>query len=116
MTSLTEDEKSSLDDGCYGSGEYPCLEHYLTREARRTIGGQIIPKGTRQGGEMLDAVEKIVAARVEQATRLVVTPIREAFDECFQPDMGGVDWRDDEAIQTLARKVARVLNVAGAWS
>lgn len=53
-----------------------------------------------------------------------VAVIRKAFDECFDPDMAGVDWRDDKAIQTLAAKCYRALGPgaadvlavkAGAW-
>lgn len=85
---LTEDEISQLSTACYGNGEYPCCEHYLTKEDRTIyLGagrGEVIPKGTRQGGEMVDAVAGIVAARVATARR-------EAWDEGFKAG-GEAEW------------------------
>lgn len=53
-----------------------------------------------------EAAKRYVA---EQTTRPEMDAIRTAFEECFQPDFMGVDWRDDGAIQTFARKVVPIL-------
>ena len=45
------------------------------------------------------------AERAERALREALDSIRAAFEECFRPDMAGVDWDDDAAIQRFARKV-----------
>lgn len=40
----------------------------------------------------------------------VLDEVRSAFRACFTPDVGGWDWRDDDAVQTLARSLSRALS------
>lgn len=40
----------------------------------------------------------------------VLDQVRVAFRACFAPDFGGWDWRDDDAVQTLARSLSRALS------
>lgn len=41
--------------------------------------------------------------------RTAVLGVKAAFEATFQPDFGGVDWRDDAAIQSFANIFGRIV-------
>lgn len=57
---LTEEEIDSLEPACQGSGEYGCIYRTKHRKTGKAVGGQ-----------MVDAVETILADRAIQVTKVV---------------------------------------------
>lgn len=62
------------------------------------------------GPRLVAAIRRAENAKAEVARRdKVLDEVRVAFLDCFAPDFGGWDWRDDDAVQTLARSLSRAL-------
>lgn len=50
--------------------------------------------------------------RARKRRKVALQEIRKAMDECFEPDFGGVDWKNDAAIQRMAFRVFTALRLA----
>jgi hypothetical protein len=58
--------------------------------------------------EMVEKYHAVCGERNE--ARATLDQIRAEFRKAFTVDLGGWDWRDDDAIQTLARALSRLLS------
>ena len=106
-----EDEREALAAAIYAGGDEP--EWITTADGSPNAGSyehadRVIAAGWRSPTE----VAALVTDAERRTREQVAGEIAEAFWESFTPDMGGVDWPDDEAIQRFARKVAPLINLA----
>lgn len=72
----------------------------LEPEAVKALRGQV----ETLSGWVKDAEKK------RDEARGTVDQVRAEFRKAFTVDFGGWDWRDDDAIQTLARSLSRILS------
>lgn len=96
---LTETEREALEGGCSGAGEYMCCHRAPHRTGVKNLQGEtVVRKGEIVGGAMLDAVEQIVAARVEAAKAEALREAADAYTAQFGGSMGLLpDWLRDRA-------------------
>lgn len=88
------------------------LWHDADEERREGHGhhmGQMLYRLPMDGqtDDMQASIEQILADLDTALAKLSV--LQEAFEAAFQPDFGGYDWRNDEAVQRFALAASAVL-------